>query len=173
MSFADDVEDRKAYERALGEFMTSMDSFQKFRFEDPVTRQEASKFLVLWAEALDLEVGSDQKCSFQDLDNANPSLVPTIYEWCRDGIFKAQANFMPFDSLTRAQAELTIVRLLKWFDEVNRYASEHSLGEFAAAREILTNEGVIGRGWTIDPNSSVRRGHLLLMLYRLPEAGIS
>ena len=171
-SFANDAEDRHAYDRAYGEFMTSMSSFSAFRFEDPVTRQESSKFLLVGAEALGIDLSSDQKCDFTDLDDADPSLLPYIYEWCKVGIFKAQRGFQPFSVLTRAQAELTIARILKWYDSVNEYASAKGLGEFEAARAILTDEGVIGRGWSIDPQSPVLRWHLLLMLYRLPEAGV-
>ena len=73
-------EDDNAYQRAYGEFMTTVDTFERFRFEDGITRQEAARFLVMGAEALGLDLVANQTCVYSDMDDADPSLIQFVSE---------------------------------------------------------------------------------------------
>lgn len=167
---ADSAEDAAAYEWAFDEGLTTMTSFNAFAFENAITREQAARFLVAGADALGIDLESDQTCAYKDLASADQSLVEFINEGCEMGIFKAQDNFNPKQTLTREQAELTVARILYGFDEVNDYAEDNNLSEYAAARDLLMADEVIKV--EVAGQSAVRRGHLLLMLYRQSDASV-
>lgn len=167
---ANAAEDLAAYTWGYDEGLTTMTSFDAFNFENAITREQAAKFLVAGAEALGLEDnigGQDETCDYADLGSADTSLVTYIAEGCELGLFKAQTNFRPLEVFTRGQAELVVARMLNGYDAVNDYADDNGLGEFEAAHEMLLNDGVVHVN--VDLNSAVRRGHLMLMLYRLTD----
>lgn len=164
---ANSAEDMAAYEWAFDTGMTTMTSFGAFMFENAINREQAARFLVKGAEALEIDLSSDQTCDYQDLASADQSLVSFINEGCEMGIFKAQADFNPKDLLTREQAELTVARIVYGYDEVAMYAEDSDITEFAAARELLMADEIIKV--ELPGQSAVRRGHLLLMLYRLAD----
>ena len=168
---ANAAEDLAAYNRGYDEGLTTMTSFDAFNFENAITREQAAKFLVAGAEALGLEDnigGQDDTCDYADLGSADTSLISYIAEGCELGLFKAQTNFRPLEVFTRGQAELVVARMLNGYDAVNDYADDNGLGEFEAAHEMLMNDDVVHVN--VDLNSAVRRGHLMLMLYRLQDA---
>ncbi len=168
---ADSAEDMMAYEWAFDSGLTTMTSFSAFMFENAITREQAARFLVKGAEALGIELSSDQECDYKDLGTADQSLVEFINEGCELGIFKAQDDFNPKQLLTRGQAELTVARVVYGFDEVAAYADDADISEFAAARELLMADDIVKM--EVPADSAVRRGHLLLMLYRLADAEIT
>ena len=144
---------------------TSKATFGEFAFESNVTREAAAKFLSVVAMELGLDSESDQECDFSDLNSADNTLVDSIMDACGMGIFKAQDMFNPKSVLTRAQAELTVARIVYGMDAVNDYADENDVTEFVAANEMLMDAGII----TVNVNgqSAVKRGHLALMLLRM------
>lgn len=167
---ADAVEDKAAYDWGFEYGLTSMDSFSAFNFNGLVTREAAARFLVKGAEVLGAELTSDQDCAYTDLASADQSLVEFINTGCEEGIFKAQANFNPKSLMTRAQAELTVARIVYGADEVAAYATDNNLSEYAAAREMLMADDIVKV--EIPADSAVKRGHLLLMLYRLADMDV-
>ena len=168
---ADSAEDMTMYEWAFDTGMTTKTSFADFMFENAITREQAAKFLVKGAIALELTTPATQTCDYKDLANADVTLISSINEACEMGIFKAQANFNPQQLLTREQAELTVARIVYGFDEVASYAMDSEISDFAAARELLMADEIIKVD--VAAQSAVRRGHLGLMLYRLADADIT
>ena len=167
---ADSAEDMAAYTWAFDEGLTTMTSFDAFMFENAINREQAARFLVKGAEALGIELSSDQTCDYKDLASADQSLVEFINEGCELGLFKAQADFNPKQLMTREQAELVVARMVYGMDEVNAYAEDAGITEFAAARELLMADEIVKV--EIPAQASVKRGHLLLMLYRLADADV-
>lgn len=167
---ADSAEDMAAYTWAFDEGLTTMTSFDAFMFENAINREQAARFLVKGAEALGIELSSDQTCDYKDLASADQSLVEFINEGCELGLFKAQADFNPKQLMTREQAELVVARMVYGMDEVNAYAEDAGISEFAAARELLMADEIVKV--EIPAQASVKRGHLLLMLYRLVDADV-
>lgn len=167
---ADSAEDMAAYTWAFDEGLTTMTSFDAFMFENAINREQAARFLVKGAEALGIELSSDQTCDYKDLASADQSLVEFINEGCELGLFKAQADFNPKQLMTREQAELVVARMVYGMDEVNAYAEDAGISEFAAARELLMADEIVKV--EIPAQASVKRGHLLLMLYRLADADV-
>lgn len=164
---ADSEEDMAAYEWAYDEAITTMTSYEKFMPFANLTREAAARFLVMGAQALGLDMESDQDCDYEDLDSADQTLVEFIEEGCAMGIFKAQENFNPKNLLTRAQAELTLARVIWGFDAVEDYADEYDLDEYEAARELLMDADIVRV--EVDGQSPVLRLHLVLMLSRLTD----
>lgn len=164
---ADSAENQAAYDWAFAEGLTTMTSLNAFNFEGNVTREAAARFLTQGAEALGYSMYSNQNCEYTDLASADQSLVEFINQGCEMGVFKAQDMFNPKQLLTRAQAELTVARIVYGMDEVAAYATDNNLSEYAAARELLMEDGIIN--FEIPAASAVKRGHLILMLYRLAD----
>lgn len=163
-------ENMASYEWAFDNGLTSMSSYSAFNFEGTTTREAAARFLVKGAEALEADLSSDQECDYSDLASADQSLVEFINDGCAQGIFKAQSNFNPKSTFTRAQAELTIARIVFGMDEVADYATTNDMTEYAAARELLMDAEIVKV--EIPADSAVKRGHLTLMLYRLADMAV-
>ncbi len=167
---ASSEENMMAVEWAQEEGLSSTTSYSAFNFDGMTTREAAARFLVKGAEALGYELSSDQECDYSDLSAADQSLVEFINDGCAMGIFKAQDMFNPKGTFTRAQAELTVARIVYGMDEVNDYAKENDMTEYAAANEMLMADEIIKV--VVAGSSSVKRGHLILMLYRLADMDV-
>lgn len=167
---ADSAENMAAYEWSLDNGLTSMSSYSAFNFEGTTTREAAARFMVKGAEALGADLSSDQTCDYSDLSSADQSLVEFINAGCEQGIFKAQAEFNPKGTVTRAMAELMVARVVYGMDEVSAYATDNNLSEYAAARELLMADEIVKV--EIPADSAVKRGHLALMLYRLSDMDV-
>lgn len=168
---ADSAENMAAYEWAFDNGLTTMSSFSAFNFNGQFTREAAARFLVKGAEALGADLSSDQTCDYSDLSSADQSLVSFINDGCDMGIFKAQDMFNPKAVMTRAQLELTIARIVYGMDEVNTYASDNNISEYAAAREMLMADEIVQV--EVPADSSALRGQAALMLYRLSDTAVT
>lgn len=165
---ANSAENTQAYTWAFDKGLTTMPTFGQFMFENAISREQAARFLVQGAKALGIELAkADQTCDYKDLGSADQTLVDFINQGCELGIFKAQADFNPKTLLTREQAELVVARIVYGFDEVMSYAKDGNMTEYAAARELLMADEIVK--FQIAGQSAVKRGHLLLMLYRLAD----
>lgn len=168
---ADSEENMAAYEWLHDIEATTKATFDQFAFESTVTREQAAKFLSVAATELGLDSDSDQECDYNDLDSADASLTDYIMDACNMGLFLAQSNFNPKAPFLRGQAELVIARMLYGMDAVNDYAMDNDMTEFAAAKEMLMDAGVVNVD--VNAQSQVKRGHLALMLYRLVDMDIT
>ena len=67
--------------------LTKFTDITAFRPSDTITRAEASKFVVSYAELLGLEKGV-KSCGFSDTVGFDVSLIPFIQDSCLYGLFR-------------------------------------------------------------------------------------
>ena len=142
--------------------LTRYDNIVQFLPNDTLTREQAAKFF--WNFAVYLEkdtIVSVDACQFNDVANADYTLLPHIISSCQLWLFKgSQGNFMPFDQLTRAEALTVVMRTLDGkMDEtvVPRWSNYHK-----SARQLgLTTENDV---YSLD--APISRYEIALILYR-------
>ncbi len=142
--------------------LTKYDNVTQYLPANTLTRQEAAKFfgnfaLYLWKSP----IISPESCQFSDVANADYTLTPHILSACTLGLFKwSQWKYMPFDTLTRAEAMTVAVRTLKGkLDETTdpRWSNYHK-----QARQLwLTTEENV---YSLDV--PITRYEVALILYR-------
>jgi hypothetical protein len=97
--------------------LTMYDNTITYRPKDLVSREESAKLVGQLYQVLQFEQtkrGGD--CNFVDADKFNLSLAPFITKTCERGIFQgngAAHEFMPHDSLTKAQVLAVLTRILE------------------------------------------------------------
>ena len=101
-------------------WMTIYDDWEWFRPNYNITREEASKFFVqFYSKEFDKWLNSNPNNPFNDIDNADPSLKNYIlnanYFWLINWF---NWNFMPFNQIKQAQAIAILVRMYKWYHDV-------------------------------------------------------
>lgn len=101
--------------------LTRYDNIQDYRPADTLTREQAAKFF--WNFALFMDKSTVKwadECQFSDTANADYTLTPHILSSCMLGIFQwSQGKFMPFDTITRAEALTVVMRTIEWFEDEN------------------------------------------------------
>jgi len=142
--------------------LTKFTTEAEFRPDDTVTRGEISKFFTKFAEVQGLsKTRTEDECRFDDIENYDYTLVPTIVEACEYGLIKwHEGNYYPTNSLTEAEALTVIVRALMGMqDETKdpRWSEYYDVGKWLG---ILENEGVR------DLNKNALRGKIGTRLYR-------
>jgi len=125
---------------------------ENFRPDDFITRGEAAKFYVWFAEVQWLEkTKTEAECQFNDLEGYDYTLVPKIVEVCEYGLFKGHdGNFMPNNLITEAEALTVTIRSLMGMQNENktpRWSEYHAMGEWLG---ILDGEGV----WDLDVSAT-------------------
>lgn len=97
-------------------WLTKYSSAQDFRSYDSITRGEAAKFMVKYAETLKkTKVKKSSECEFSDIKNYDNSLVSYIIESCEYGIFKwSNGTYYPNNNITNGEAITVIMRLMYW-----------------------------------------------------------
>ena len=97
-------------------WLTMYDSTWDYRWEDLLTREEASKiiwqaYFVLWYS----DVTKNASCTFSDSETFNPTLAPHIANVCKWWLFKwSDGKFMAQDTLTKAQSMAVLMRMFEW-----------------------------------------------------------
>ncbi|MDP2669998.1 MAG: hypothetical protein Q8O99_03220 [bacterium] len=88
-SLLDDVEFVEAVNWMYSKQMTSYKEPEQFRGEDLVSRQQAAKFFVGYAtNVLYQVIDTSRYCSFDDLQDADPTLKNAILQSCLLRLFK-------------------------------------------------------------------------------------
>lgn len=151
----------KAYDFAFHHGITTMDSLQKFRANNSITRQEAAKMFVVFAEkslGKTRDKGFSSECNETHdgswygspnwIDDIDPTLVNFLIDACKANIMKGwpiphtngAMSFRPFQKLTKAQSLAILMRLVDgWQDETRnprwfKYSEQaHKLGYIALA----------------------------------------
>ncbi|MBS8121764.1 S-layer homology domain-containing protein [Candidatus Vampirococcus lugosii] len=142
--------------------LTKYNSVDEFRPFDELTRQESAKFFAgFGGEVLGLE-STNNNCSFNDISNADYTLVPKILSVCAMGIMKGFENeFSPFDNITRAESFTVLVRAIlgeKLDENVNPRWDNY----FKIAQEL--NLTIENNTWEQD--RSITRYEMSLIIYR-------
>ena len=90
---------------------------EQFRPASSLTRQEAAKmflqlFLLSDDGTADAPTAISSACMFDDVDEADSTLLPSIELACEYGIMRwSSRSFRPFDELTKAEAVTVIMRI--------------------------------------------------------------
>lgn len=99
---------------------TRYNDSEQFRPASSLTRQEAAKmFLQLFMLSddgtADAPTAISSACMFDDVEDADSTLKPSIELACEYGIMRGSAgSFRPFDELTKAEAVTVIIRIQEW-----------------------------------------------------------
>lgn len=145
------------YENKLTSYNTS-DAYRPF---DTLTREQAAKFYVGFAQSLWLKADETKDCTFSDTAEMDSTLSWAVVESCKLGLFKgSNGKFMPTAAMTKAAALTVLVRAMAWAQDEN--VDPWWSNYFAKAQELgLTKETDVH---AID--REVTRYEISLMLYR-------
>ena len=96
---------------------TSAQSIEWFKYNNWITRAEAAKFFVTYAELFNKnkQVNNNDKCKFQDLEKAPLDLRSYMFKSCRYGLLGwSNWKFRPNSKLTNAEAVTVFMRMYGW-----------------------------------------------------------
>ncbi|MDR3169101.1 MAG: hypothetical protein LBU27_05050 [Candidatus Peribacteria bacterium] len=97
--------------------LTIYNNTTTYRPKDLVSREESAKLVGQLYQVLQFEqIKRGGDCNFVDTNKFNLSLAPFITKTCERGIFQgngATHEFMPYDSLTKAQVLAVLTRILE------------------------------------------------------------
>ena len=96
---------------------TSAQSIEWFKYNNGITRAEAAKFFVTYAELFNKnkQVNNNDKCKFQDLEKAPLDLRSYMFKSCRYGLLGwSNWKFRPNSKLTNAEAVTIFMRMYGW-----------------------------------------------------------
>lgn len=118
-------------------WLTSYNTIDKFLPNDYLTREQASKIFVRFANTLWKYDDVHKNHTFTDVKNADPTLVTYIWNAYSMWMIKWSNNrFMPFNKLTQAQALAIIIRAIDgvqnetnwvWYGEYYNLANKYSI----------------------------------------------
>ena len=156
---------------AHGKGITSFDTLAGFRYDDRVSRQEASKMIVNFAIALKGDEFAmtikNELCTFVDSNLFGPTLVSYIKTACQQNIFKGiqETNglmFYPNENFTRAQAVAVLIRVSEgmMLENVNPWYKN-----YLNKADDLT-DGYINAG-DYDFEGKVTRGELIAWMFHI------
>jgi len=146
--------------------LTSSTGVSGFKPNNYVTREQASKFFVLFAKNILWKTGvSAKSTAFSDVSGADKTLQSYIKESAKMWLLKgSKGKFGPFNKLSKAQAIAVLVRSL------NGTQDETGTPWYSAYYTIANNDGLLS-GLNFDSSkldsTSIRRGELALILYRV------
>ena len=101
-------------------WLTIFDTPQTFMSNNYLTREQASKFFVQFAnKVLNKDKGYIESYDiYPDISNADPTLKDYIIYASNMWLFKwNNGKFMPFNNLTQAQSLAVVIRMLDWYLE--------------------------------------------------------
>lgn len=146
--------------------LTIHDNPSKFWVHDKITREQASKFFVMfYTKLFNKPYLLDLYNPFKDINNSDPTLYKYILNSNSLGLLKGSNwKFMPLSHLTKAQAIAVIIRMVKWtLDEPNNSWYSNYLYQ-AESLNLLNN--IDYDSSTLDAEDIVR-WDVALILYRL------
>lgn len=163
-SYNDNTELTDAIKWLYDNWLTSYDTVATFMWDDYITREQASKFFVMFAKTKWKQATSIKNNIFTDVKNANPNLYPYICVAYTLWIMNWSNNkFMPFSNLTPAQSLAMLIRITDWkLNEqwANRYSEYYN---HANVDWILN--GLWFNLLNLD-TTNIKRKDMALLLYR-------
>ncbi len=161
-TYSIDQELDDAISRMYDKWLTKYNTAENFLPAEFLTREQAAKFFWEFAKVLEKEeVKSQEDCIFNDLENADYTLVDHVYESCRLWLFKwSQWNYMPFKQITRAEAMTVITRTLDWFKD------ETIEPRWSLYHKFLRERGITSENDVYSLDVAIPRGEAALLLYR-------
>lgn len=147
-------------------WLTMYKTPEGFKWYDFLTREQASKFFVVFTKKImNKEVDDSIEVSFIDTKNADPTLQTYIRESSQLGLFQwVDGKFMPFNKLTRAQGITVFIRSLMWYiaeDWKTRYSDYYN-----KADTLSIMKGMWFNYYTLD-SVNIKREEIALIMYRI------
>lgn len=142
--------------------MTKYNTSEQYDPQAYLTREQWAKFFsVFMADVLEKEWSGETACIFWDADAFDTTLSDSILLACEQWLFKwTKGDFLPKESLTKAQALTVLIRALEWKQDETyspRWKQYHDRSVFL----WLTKERDV---WNLD--KPVTRYEMALLLYR-------
>ena len=145
-------------------WLTSYSSATDFMWDTYLTREQAAKFFVKFANTLWKSDDAHKKNGFTDTRTATPDLVPFIWNAYSMWFMNWKNNkFMPFANLTQAQAVAMIIRIINWKQD------ETDPQWYAQYYTIANNDWLLTGLWfnySILDSTNITRSVMALLLYR-------
>ena len=153
-----------AYENGL----TKFNSEEAFMPYNPITREQAAKFLSSYTVTNLCEVTSseDAMCDFSDINSGDYSLKEYVMLACELGLVKGSGGkFNPTANLTRAEA-FTILSRAMSANEGEDAPAETGTPWYAGHFKAMQDAGITKETNVEAQTRSISRYELLLVLYR-------
>lgn len=136
---------------------------EAFQINSPLRRDEAAKFLSLFAQAAGSIKDDKKDCAFRDFAEGHTDLQSNVADSCKYGIFKGRDGFFnPTKSLTNGEALAALMRILDGMKNENN--TEHRA---KAYREKAKTYGLT-QGTVIDSmkylDTPITRGDMARLL---------
>jgi len=151
---------RFSYDNGLTRFKT----IKSFNPYEQLTREQAAKIVGVFAsDVMNYEESNSWSCEFRDLEWADKSLTPYIFESCKLWIFRwtSSGDFFPSKGLTKAEAITVIIRMFNQWS-LDETGDPRYLNYYLEARKLeLTKETNI-----FALERPLTRYEMILLLYR-------
>lgn len=145
-------------------WLTNYGTISTFMWDDYITREQASKFFVMFAKTKWQQATSIKNNVFTDVKNANPNLYPYICVAYTLWIMNWSNNkFMPFNNLTPAQSIAMLIRITDW--KLNEQWANRYTEYYAHANNDWLLNGLWFSLSTLD-TTNIKRKDMALLLYR-------
>ncbi|MCX6822502.1 MAG: S-layer homology domain-containing protein [candidate division SR1 bacterium] len=146
--------------------LTSYNTLAGFMGDNYLTREQASKFFVKFANKLGKTDDAHINNKFTDIGKANSTLISYIGSAYSMGIMNGKNNkFMPSFKLTQAQAIAVIIRIIKGQQNENIKGSKRYIGYYNLANSYGMLDG-LGFNYTSLDSTNILRKDVALLLYR-------
>ncbi len=147
--------------------LTNFKTIVEYKPFEILNREQAAKVISLFANIYNFgqttsgaTISSD--CTFQDIANADTSLVPYIQQACTLGIMKwSNGYFSPKETINKSQFIAAIIRLFEG-KKLDETTSPRWKNYFEKAQEI----GMIGPADAVTFENPITRYEVALFLYR-------
>jgi len=150
----------KVINRMYQNWLTIHQSADTFGTNNPIKRQEMSKFSVQMALLIDKQRNTNQNCWFKDIYQSDKMLIPYILSSCNMSIIKwTNWSFLPNNNMTKAEAITITMRIIR--NELDTNANPWYKNYYNTARAYWVTFDDIE-----NMESIVTRWEVAIMMYR-------
>lgn len=152
--------------RMYNNWLTRYNSEWDFLANNSLTREQASKFFVEFAQKIrKMSWEISKQTNFNDFDQADNTLQSYILLSYQLGLFKwINWAFLPFNNLTRAQALAVLIRIKDWLQNEEWTYWYQTYYDLANSYWLLND---LGFSFDTLDQTYIERGEVALLLYRL------
>lgn len=143
--------------------LTSYQTIPEYMPFDVLNREQAAKVLAKFATVFGLQnTNTSLNCVFQDIHDADPSLISSIEQACQLGIMQwSNGNFSPKTNINKSQFVAAIIRLFEG-KKLDETTNPRWKNYFEKAQEL----GMIGPADAVTFDNPITRYEVALFLYR-------
>ena len=143
--------------------LTSYQTIAAYMPFDVLNREQAAKVLAKFATVFGLQnTSTSLNCVFQDIHDADPSLITSIEQACQLGIMQwSNGYFSPKTNINKSQFVAAIIRLFEG-KKLDETTNPRWTNYFEKAQEL----GMIGPADAVTFDNPITRYEVALFLYR-------